>query len=997
MNTLSCGKRAGFWAAATVVLLCAAAPTLAHAQERGAVAGQVVDEATNQPLVGAQMSVVGTNIGGLTNSEGRFLIQNVPAGEREIRATLIGYSSVTREVTIPPGGTATADFELGESAIALEGLVVTATGQTQRRREVGSTVSNIDVGDVDLAPVQTFSQLIQGRAAGVSVLQSAGTSGTGARIRIRGANSISLSNEPLLIVDGVQVDNAAESFAIGIGGQSISRMNDINPEDIESIEVLKGPAASALYGTAAANGVIQITTKRGRAGTTRWNVYTEYGQLEDITDYPANYQGVSPDGVCRVYHVAAGTCEQSELREWNPLEEVSPFRTGTDWRVGMSARGGSDQVQYFLSGERDDEEGIYEANWVDRYAFRANLNAQLRNNVDVSLRSGYTTSQTALPGNDNNTFGFIGAGLLGSATDNDFTRGYFAFPNEWRLALDARQNLHRFINSLDVDWRPLDWLTLTGVGGIDLASREDVWNVPPGIWDPAFDEDNAIGNRFVAEGLIRTYTARGNAISAYGITEDINATSTLGGEFRQERFERTDAEGYNMLPGTEGLGSVSERFGVGEFNQTTRTVSLLGSQQLAWRDRVFVTGAVRGDRNSNFGQQFGFQWYPSMSASWVIAEEPWFPQVEALTSLRLRTAWGRSGLMPGFRTARQFYTASVATIQGMSLPAITVGGAGNPDLEPEQSEEWEVGFDAGFFNDRLGLEVAYYDKRSSDALVSRRLAPSLGSSLTQTVNLGKVSNTGWEAMLNARLLTRDPVIWDATFSYATNDNELVELGAGIDPIIYGIGGNSQRHAEDLPLGHYYGIPLLEWEDADNNGVIGLDEVVLGDSATYLGTSIPRRDISFTSTLTLFNHLRLFALVDHKGGHKLFNSTEEFRCNTFFNCRAINDPSAPVEEQARAVAAALGSIDPYVEDADFTKLREVSLSILGIERLLGRAGFTPGVSDISLTLAGRNLGTWTDYTGLDPEMNSAGQANHATYEFLGQPPVRTWTLRLNVGF
>ncbi|MFW6205706.1 MAG: SusC/RagA family TonB-linked outer membrane protein, partial [Gemmatimonadota bacterium] len=689
--------------------LVLAGPSWAAAQNTGTISGQVTNEGTGEPLAGVQMSVVGTNLGALTNQEGRYLIQNVPTGDRTVRAILIGYGEVTQQVSVTADGTAVADFTLGESAIALEGLVVTATGQMQRRREVGSTVSNINVEQVNLGPVQSFSQLIQGRAAGVNVLQSAGTSGTGARIRIRGSNSISLSNEPMLIVDGVQIDNSSQSMAFGIGGQSISRLNDINPEDIASIEVLKGPAASALYGTAAANGVIQITTKAGRAGPTQWNVYAEYGQIDDVTDYPANYQQLGTSAAtgdevwCPTISAAAGLCTPTETLSWNPLEEVPPFRTGVTRTQGASVTGGNDQVQYFISAENENEDGIYDSNSVDRKALRTNVDAQLYDNLDVGVNVGYTNSFLELPGNDNNTFGFIGAGLLGSAADNDFNRGYFAFPNEWRFALERTQTLHRFIGSADVNWRPMSWLTLNGTVGMDHMTRDDESAQEPGIWLPAYDADNAMGYVFLYQGLIRNYTARGNAIGTFELTDDIDATTTVGGEFREERFQRSDGGGYNMLAGTHGLGSLAERFSVDEFDQTTRTISVLGSQQFSWRDRVYLTGAVRGDRNSNFGSEFGFQWYPSVSGSWVMSEEEWFPQTDLLSSLRARAAWGRSGLMPGFRTAEQFYSATVATIGDASVPAITIGGAGNADLKPEQSEEWELGFDAGMWDDRIGL------------------------------------------------------------------------------------------------------------------------------------------------------------------------------------------------------------------------------------------------------------------------------------------------------
>lgn len=983
-----------------------AIPAAAAGQARGTVVGTVVAEETQSPLVGVQVIIVGTNIGSLTNQDGRYIISNAPAGTREVRVVRLGYSAGTQTVTVTAGESVTADFALSQSAIALEGLMVSVTGQTQRRREVGNSVANINVADIELAPIQTFSQLLQGRAAGVTVLESAGTSGTGARVRVRGSNSISLSNEPLLIVDGMRVNNSPASLAMGLGGQSISRLNDINAEDIENIEILKGPAAAALYGTAAANGVIQITTRRGHAGTTRWNIYGEIGSITEDNEYPANYSqrgrllGGSDAGEefngCDITLQADGVCEPLELNSFNPLMQNSPFRDGDLHTVGLSVSGGSDQVQYYVSGETGDENGIYETNFVDRVNLRGNLRAQPHSNIDLSLNTGYLSSRTRLPLNDNAVEGFLGAGYLGSAFDSEATGGYFAYSNDRRVALERFQNVERLLGSVNATWRPQDWLAITGTAGMDILSRDDESGVPPGIFTPGEDPDNAIGNRSLFNGLIRNYTARVNGIGTFQITPDFGSVTTVGGGYLEDRFQRSDAGGFNLLPGTRSLGALSERFFIGELDQTTITVSGLVSQQFSWRDRVFVTGGLRGDRNSNFGEDLGFEIYPSASASWVIGEEPWFPRSRVFSSLRLRAAYGQSGLMPDFRTAEQFYTPVTATIRDASEPAITIGGAGNPDLKPERSREYEAGLDAGFFDERIGLQLTYYDKRSTDALVDRLLAPSLGSSEEQTVNLGSVSNTGWEAQLDAHIIDLPRARWDATVSLAMNRNRLLELGEGIQPIVFGIGGDSQHHEEGYPLGAYWGTELLDWADASGDGIIGADEIELSEPK-FLGTPFPKREITLSSSVTLFNTVRVFALLDHRGGHHLFNSTEEFRCGAFFNCRGIQDGTAPLAEQAAAVAAAIeGSIGPYVEPGDYTKLREVSVTFLGLERFAQSTGFD-GLTSVSLTLSGRNLATWTDYSGLDPEINSGGQSNFSTYDFLGQPPVRTLTARLDISF
>jgi len=354
----------------SMVLVLFGAVALA-AQQTGTIAGQVVDADTGAPLTGVQMQVGGTNIGGLTDQNGRYLITRVPAGERSIRANMIGYAQVTETVNVTAGGTVTANFDLETSAVQLDAIVVSAaTGREQRARELGTSTSNITVEDLNPAPVTSFSDVLSGRTEGLMLQDVSGTTGTAQRIRIRGANSVSLSNEPLIYVDGIRLDDDMTGF--GVGGQEISRLNDINPNDIADIEVVKGPAASAMYGTAGANGVILITTKRGRPGASQWTAFVETGTIEDITDWPNNYMAFErnpaapadfqanglfynrstsrPDGhsYCPNWGAARGDCEQTDQLSFNTLmdDRTTPFQTGSRNRYGASVRGGTEAVRF---------------------------------------------------------------------------------------------------------------------------------------------------------------------------------------------------------------------------------------------------------------------------------------------------------------------------------------------------------------------------------------------------------------------------------------------------------------------------------------------------------------------------------------------------------------------------------------------------------------------------------------------------------------------------
>src|SRR5690348_14031085 len=362
------------------------APMLAAAQQpTGTITGRVLDRASQQPIVGVTVRVVGTTRGAQTGDQGTYRITGVPSGTVTVQALRIGYAAVTRPLTISNNETATLDFALEPAATQLDIVQVTATGQEQSRRESGVATANINVAaDVPQAAVTNMASVLSSRAPGVVVQEAGGTTGSGARIRIRGSNSVSLSNDPLIIIDGIRVNNEQDAAAnsIGVGGQVPSRLNDINQEDVENIEIIKGPAAAALYGTAAANGVIQITTKRGRAGKTRWNFRTQAGTVNEVTNWPANYSAYQLFGsdtgfYCTNDLVSRGICTQDGVSSFNPLEQESPFIRGWLEKYGMDASGGSDVAQYFIGGDFSREQGVYAINRQRMISLRSNVRGQL--------------------------------------------------------------------------------------------------------------------------------------------------------------------------------------------------------------------------------------------------------------------------------------------------------------------------------------------------------------------------------------------------------------------------------------------------------------------------------------------------------------------------------------------------------------------------------------------------------------------------------------------
>jgi len=982
------------------------------------ITGTVIDSTSRQPVSAATVQLAGSGRGTMTASDGTYRLNAVALGRTTLRVTRLGFAAVTRAVVVADGGGTVADFVLTPTQVTLDQVIVTATGQTERERENGSTVATIGVDSVSKAAVGTFSDLVAGKAAGVEVAQSSGEVGSGARIRIRGSNSVSLPNDPLLIIDGVRVSNDAASMStdINTGGQTPSRFDDLNPDDIESVEILKGPAASALYGTAGANGVLMVTTKKGVNGHARWATHADYGSVANVATFPANFGQVGFASGQRVTSCTlidqgthACTKRADSLLSFNPLESrFAPFSTGNTRKLaGLSVSGGTDQVRYYVSGDYDDTHGIYPNNFATHNNGRANLAASPGSTVDLGISAGYVQGRLQLPQNDNDSFSPLGSALFGSPIDGP-THGYAFLVPAVSNSLIAAQNIERFTGATNGDWRPLSWLQLTGVAGVDFTSRVDQQLYPAGIIPVGFSRLAATGRAASDAFQIWTYTAQLTTTATYHLAPSLRATSSVGTQYINEVERGTQASGYGLAAGTGSVGAATTNFAASQLaNQQIVTIGYYAQQQVAWHDRLFLTGALRADDNSTFGHAFAPQLYPSISGSWVIGEESWFPRSAALSSLRLRAAFGYSGQHPGFQQAQTFYTTVAYRYQNADVGAVTLGGIGNPQLKPERSGELETGLDAGFFHDRVTLQGTFYSKTTTDALVAINLPPSVGGitvgpaagTSTRFANLGEVTNRGVEALLTATLLNGKAARIDVSLNGSFNTNKLVTLGSGVAPILFGASSISgafiQQQRAGYPLGGYW-QPAYTYRDANHDGIIEPSEVTVATASSYRGAPFPKEEIGINPTVVLLHYFRLSALFDFHGTVALFNQTNQFRCSViypFTNCQADYDPRTALAAQAAVAADAQGTDAGYIENATFWKWRELSIKATAPDpwsRFLHLSG-------LSFTLAGRNLHTWTRYTGLDPEVTFNGQSNFATAEFLTQPMLQYWTGRVEITF
>ncbi len=1012
----------------------------------------VVEAANLRPVSEARVFVAGTDLETFSDFEGSYALNEVPVGEVELSLERLGYAPATQTLQVTAGQASTGDFALLVSAVALDELVVTATG-LRRRRELGNAASAIRVDEeLERAAPVTLTGLLQGRATGVQVLQSSGSVGTASTIKIRGNGTISLSNTPLIYIDGARVSNSVESGP-GVGGQTTSRLNDLTLEDIESVEIVKGPSAATLYGAEAAAGVIRITTKRGRSGLTEWTFRSELGANWDDTAWPetvwnprsffdplldvselfapgelpiGTHFATIPDTLYALNLLGDGLAGEAAYG--------TPWRTGVEQTYGASLRGGFENVTYFLSGEFSDREGNLANNESTQRNFRANFNLFPSENFDIAVSTGYSQHRLFLPDNDNNSFGYIGVAMVGFPWATPIKRTDLVIGGEWMTCplayemhratvsagvsstleslsedqcaenpffsertfediatLDNSQNVERLIGSATIDYRPLDFVTATGTVGYDQFSDQTGFFVPVNPDLPFGDASR--GLRSIGHALNRLLTIEGNVNATFDILPDLSSVTSVGAQFFRQKFESASATGRFLPLGSTTVSSAVETEGF-ESNGETRTLGMFVQQQFAYRDRLFFTPGLRFDDSSAFGENLGRETYPRVMASYVISDEDWFEDLipgAFVESFRLRAAWGESGKQPASFAALKLLGPRRVTFRGEDVAGLSLVGPGNPGLKPERGQEVELGFEADLLDGRLGLDLTWFRQTTKDAIVGQPLAPSTGYSAPIFTNIGEVRNQGVELGLTAIVLNTTDLRWDWRLNASTAKGEITDLD---QRIIFGLSGDSQRHEEGYPYASYFSRTYT----LDQNG-----NAVASDSAVFVGHPTPEVEGLISTSLQLFGWVTLSADLGFAAGHQQFNSTEQFRCGFLGGgeyggvCTELfevgSNGERTVQTRIKAAAADDQQYAPWIEDADFARLRTLSARFELPQTWLRRVGASRG----SFTIVGENLALFTTYTGLDPEVSFAGGSQSLRAEFFTLPPAKRVTGRLSISF
>ncbi len=1005
------GRAARVAAAAAMAMITAAEPLAA--QSVGTIRGTVTEARTQRAVADVQVFIPEASSRALTNAAGLYVMSNVPIGTHTLHARLIGFAEVTQAVTVSAGATVTADMRLQPQAIELSEVVVTGTPIGTEKRALGNSVTTVDVAEITTkSSMMNVTELLQAKAPGVTILPGSGAPGTAAEIRIRGAASIS-GYRPVVYIDGIRYNSESlgnfNPTGAGLAGQAqsaqvTSALNFINPQDIESIEILKGPAAATLYGAEAAQGVIQIITKKGFRGeqSVRWTARYERGQSEWTLPTPVNFT----------------TCDQAKMnrldlwpgcsgRALNEILSSEPMRdpgiiasAGDALRVGdlekmsLSLRGGGEAYSFYLSGDIDSEQGVFLNSYSDRKSLRGNFTLAPTDKVDATITTGYIRSDIRLPYQDESA-----GALLLSATRGK--PGNVAQDTTgWGTIRPERSNLYnnatrsdRFTIGATLNYRPIEWFSNRLTAGLDHTSSLAQLLSGPG-------EDDALG--YTAQRTPRTYiyTLDYAGSARRPLPWNLQSTTSIGAQVIAQREERLDATGTGLAsPDIVVIGSATTTSGFNLYSENN-SVGYYGQQELAWNDRLYLTAGLRADDHSSFGADFDIITYPKLSLSWVLSEEPALAGVVdalRLDEFRFRTAWGTAGRAPEPYSASQTYTIIRATLGTETALGLRTSSPGNPDLKPEKGEEIEIGFDATAFEGRAGVEFTYYDKKTTDMLSFVSSAPSGGFTSSRIANLGEVTNSGVEVALNARPIALESISWDARLTLATNSNELVDFGSGItdQAVSAAYTPGYQRHREGHPLGGYWMALPVRDENGNFQLAAGGATLALGE-LEYIGTPVPTREIGFSNTISFLGNFRLYALFDYKGGHHLMNYKEYNRCRFQDNCARMNDPRLRVPTTlADSVERVYWRTVPgaYMAEADFIKFRDLSLTYDLPTNVLGRIG----AAAASITLAGHNLKLWSDYPGYDPEVNSYGNRLFARADVYAAPMTRRISISANLSY
>jgi TonB-dependent starch-binding outer membrane protein SusC len=989
----------------TIAALCAVAVSrIASGQEAQRITGQVLDADGKFPVPSVRIAVPGTTLGALTTDSGRFTLRNVPTDAKTIEVRRIGYLGVT--VPLVRGQT---DYTVSikQDVLHLEQEVITGVATTTNSK-TAATYDPVITGDqLNGAPAATIENAMQGKVAGVQIDQNSGAPGGGMQVNIRGVTSIYGNTEPLYVVDGVLVSNA--TFATGLnsvsgagsqngGGtpgnqdQSVNRIADLNPNDIESIQVLEGAAAASIYGSKAAAGVIVITTKKGSPSKVAIDATQRFGTFNlehelDVRHFTLAQAdtlgfavGMSHAQVAANYNACNGFCDfQKSLFGGGPLSDESD----------VSVRGGAGGSTYFLSGLTKYDNGAQINTGYNKQSARANLNQTIFNTITLSANLAYTSSLTRTGVNGNDNFGISGYDALSYTPSwycvnchnaNGYVNNPFGSANPYAdaQAIQTPDEVNRTTLGGTLNWKLFtatkQSLELAAVGGADFVNEHVQFYVPPNLQVEHSPLVSVPGVSTSNQGYDRLSNWSVSAIHRWTPNALVSATTSLGITRNKDATYQTTDNAFGLvqgaLPFTEGA-TLTPFYQQTESNDAGYYVQ---EQLLLFNERLTLTGGINAERSSNDGAVNKLYPYPKVAGS--------FRVFTGDNELKIRAAYGQTGTLPIYGV--KFDSAKTTNYNAVTGQAFGQT-AGDPNVRPETNTTIETGVDLALFKGRLSFNATAFQKRVTNLLLTEGVLPSSGF-LNAWVNGGQLTNQGLELALNATPISTHAFSWITTESFSRIYDRLDNL-----PIPGFSAGNFFGYN---PFGGYF-----IQQGASVNAVYGYPTQATANSKTLvqLGNISPAYTFGFGQDLS-YGPLHLHAFFDWRVGLSVADLTQDYFDAAFggLNVGLLGNLADTAGSREREAAVNKG-LTVYTQSASFLKLRELTAKYdlpLAFVNTVGR-GF---VRSASLELTGRNLVTWTKYPGLDPEVSNFGlQSFGRGQDVTPYPPTRSYFLSIDLGF
>jgi TonB-linked SusC/RagA family outer membrane protein len=1004
------------WITAMVVGLVATtgATRSAQAQGSGTVRGTVTDAETQVPLPRAQVYVVGTTRRTLTQDNGAYELRGVSNGDVTVRVQLLGYAPMEQRVAL--SGDATVNFALARTIVQLSEVTTFGYG-TISNLENPTSVAKVSGEAIRNTPIAGIDAAIQGRAPGVQVVQNAGNPGVGISVRIRGHSSISAGNQPLYVVDGIPMQN--DDFSqLALGGQDVTSVTGLNPDDIESIDILKDASASAIYGSRASNGVVMITTRRGRSGKSRfsfsaytgWQTASKKLDLLNAQEYVAFFREAAfNDGYTEQDLIDGGWFFRPGVddvinTDWQ--DEV--LRTAPVSDLHVSADGGNDRIRYFLSGSYFDQEGIAIGSGYKRAAARVNLDFNATERLMLRSSIYLTREEHDRVENDNTLNGVVGNAMANPPNigvrlpDGEYTSTDDGLEYSNPIALgtlnDANTRVFRAIGSVEGTFNFTDQLSLTSRLGVDVLNNRDLlWESPRviGTYAASARGVSELGNntahKYVAEAFV-------NFDRPFGETTKLSMAAGSSVEYNSNELDFLRGEGFGnerfRYPGNAGV--VTEYDGDKEGHNL---VSFFSRANATLLDKYLVSASLRADGSSRFGENNRYGVFPSASIGWLVSRESFMGDFGRQHDLKIRASVGLTGNqgIDNFAPIGRYGKANYSDAPGIartSLPA--------PDLKWETTREIDVGFDLYLWGGRVGIVGDYFDKDTRDLLLDRDVTATSGLT-TVWENVGNMTNKGWEFALstvNFQPAAPGGFRWTTEFNVSSNDNEVTRL-FNDQPFTTGIDGVN-RVEVGQPLGAFYVLKFLGVDPATGDAIhddLNDDGEINALDRQVVGSPHPDYWGGLTNTFA-WRGFELRTFFQFQQGNEVFNAVREFADDAGFFLdnkfkhvlNAWKQPGDETDVPRASFDGNSGGLEissRFMEDGSYVRLQEVTLGY----NLPARIASALSLTEARVFVSGRNLKTWTDFIGYNPDVSSQGSSGFASslgMDFYAYPLARTFT-------